>query len=63
MSKAKRNEKESTNQLLGVFVTPTEKKMVAAAKPDEVSMSEFLRGLIMPPVKRILILKDEKKKD
>lgn len=45
---------EPTTSLVGLFVTPTEKKLIEAAKPDGQSMSDFCRELILPKAKMIV---------
>lgn len=50
-----------SSKLLGFFVTPVEKQMIEAAKPENQSMSNFLSSIVIPEVKRILIKKKYEK--
>ena len=58
MGRKKRSEDGDTNKLLSCWVNPLEfaliKKAIEVKSPNE-SMSEFLRKIIMPSVKKILI--------
>jgi hypothetical protein len=48
MARSKRDKQgEDTTTLVGIFVTPTEKKMLEAAKPGNESMSEYGRNLLL----------------
>ncbi|WP_026134315.1 hypothetical protein [Scytonema hofmannii] len=47
----KRRRTQVTNQLLSCFVTPKEKALILKAMPEEESMSNFLRKIIMLQVK------------
>ncbi|BAY20756.1 hypothetical protein NIES2100_05000 [Calothrix sp. NIES-2100] len=52
--------KKISDKLMGFFVTPEEKILIIQAKPDDVSMSEFLKSIVMPIVTKMVILKRAK---
>jgi hypothetical protein len=54
MSRIKRNKNELTATLIGCFVTPTEKRLIERIKPPEQSMSDFIRSMVLPIIKRRL---------
>jgi hypothetical protein len=62
MSRTKRNEKELTQTLVGFFVTESEKKLIEKAKPEDQSMSDYIRTMVLPKVKRELVRMKEAKK-
>ena len=64
MGKHKRDKAgEPTTSLVGVFMTPTEKKLIEDAKPDGQSMSEFCREILLPKAKLILNKRVEVEQD